>query len=443
MPPKLKYLKVNQFRWVKPGCVLRFDEGMNFVLGRNGTGKTTLLDLIGAVWTGDFSAYAEEVLDVEFEFSLEFGQSLRCHVAIAAPDRWYIQATSCGPGRERHAVVDPKGLHPGSSYVRAPELLAESVRHAEGSVPNPTRINRGILNEFAPTVNWARLDRYFDVIGADEPEVWYHPDPNDNRVPSAGWLAESLNVRIDEATDWVVAAINGIEISARHGALTCYPVTLWTTAGADVPVVSRVWQAVTEANESPLDPSIETVADRASDGLLGNIVRALDVETISVRLDLESGEAIHRNRFQRNFRYHNPTIRITKKDGSTFSFDKLSHGQKRLFGLYWYLAASPQVLIADELANGLHYTMVEQILAGLGERQSFLAMQDPLLLYPVDFLDLEQVKRRFVICELSEEDKLEWWTWRQLRDDEAAEFWEAYQAGIEHVPDILRSRGLW
>jgi len=37
------------------------------LLGLNGTGKTTLLDLIAAICSDDLSPYAKEAFDVEYE----------------------------------------------------------------------------------------------------------------------------------------------------------------------------------------------------------------------------------------------------------------------------------------------------------------------------------------------------------------------------------------
>ncbi|MGD0094558.1 MAG: AAA family ATPase, partial [Planctomycetota bacterium] len=43
---KLKRLKIHKFQNFVPGVELRFDDKLNVLLGKNGTGKTTLLNLI-------------------------------------------------------------------------------------------------------------------------------------------------------------------------------------------------------------------------------------------------------------------------------------------------------------------------------------------------------------------------------------------------------------
>jgi recombinational DNA repair ATPase RecF len=58
---KLKRLKIGKYRNVKPGTELRFRDSLNVLLGRNGTGKTTLLNLMVQfqTWASDRTALDE------------------------------------------------------------------------------------------------------------------------------------------------------------------------------------------------------------------------------------------------------------------------------------------------------------------------------------------------------------------------------------------------
>src|ERR1700675_1851965 len=69
----LTRLKIDRFRTVKPGTDLSFGQTFNVLLGKNATGKTTLLDLIAAVTNDDLSAYAKE----KEGFDLTWGVDLR------------------------------------------------------------------------------------------------------------------------------------------------------------------------------------------------------------------------------------------------------------------------------------------------------------------------------------------------------------------------------
>lgn len=45
----LKYVKINKLRHVRVDEVLTFSDGANVLLGKNGTGKTTMLNLVSAM----------------------------------------------------------------------------------------------------------------------------------------------------------------------------------------------------------------------------------------------------------------------------------------------------------------------------------------------------------------------------------------------------------
>jgi recombinational DNA repair ATPase RecF len=54
---KLKRLKIHKLPRVKPGTELVFSDGINVLLGLNGTGKTTLLEVLVAVLNGQFEKF--------------------------------------------------------------------------------------------------------------------------------------------------------------------------------------------------------------------------------------------------------------------------------------------------------------------------------------------------------------------------------------------------
>jgi hypothetical protein len=82
----LKRLKLHKFRYIKPGTELLFTERFNVLLGRNGTGKTTLLDLISTVLRSDFSSLRDEEFDIEYEYTHENGSgSVRVANALKPP----------------------------------------------------------------------------------------------------------------------------------------------------------------------------------------------------------------------------------------------------------------------------------------------------------------------------------------------------------------------
>src|SRR5262249_53959559 len=72
---RLTRLRIDRFRNVKPGTELRFGPTFNVLLGKNATGKSTLLDLIAAVTNDDLSAYAKEDAGFDLTWWLEKGDT--------------------------------------------------------------------------------------------------------------------------------------------------------------------------------------------------------------------------------------------------------------------------------------------------------------------------------------------------------------------------------
>jgi hypothetical protein len=122
----------------------------------------------------------------------------------------------------------------------------------------------------------------------------------------------------------------------------------------------------------------------------------------------------------------------------------LSYGEKRLVAFFAMSEASPEILIADELVNGLHHEWIRACLTEIGERQAILTSQNPLLLDDVEFADAADVRRGVVLCEkVKAEDGLTELVWRNPTGDEAGEFFAAYETGLKSVSEVLISKGFW
>src|SRR5947209_298287 len=67
---KLTRLKIHHYRSVPPGSSLAVHPSFSLVLGQNGTGRTTLLELISLVLGSDFSGLLREELSLEYTLAL-------------------------------------------------------------------------------------------------------------------------------------------------------------------------------------------------------------------------------------------------------------------------------------------------------------------------------------------------------------------------------------
>jgi hypothetical protein len=141
--------------------------------------------------------------------------------------------------------------------------------------------------------------------------------------------------------------------------------------------------------------------------------------------------------------FENLNFWFARRDGAVFQAQHLSYGQKRLLAFLYYLDCNPSFVIADELVNGFHHAWIEECMKAIGDRQAFLTSQNPLLLDYLYFDNVEQVKESFILCRTEADGDRDRMIWRNLTDDEAAMFYEAYKVGLQYVGEILRTRGLW
>jgi hypothetical protein len=408
--PKLTRLKIESFRNVAP-CELRFGDGFNVLLGLNATGKTTLLELIVAAVSFDFSKFRNEAFAVEYDLSFSTG-------TISASIR-----------NER--IPTPP--------LEAPEL---QLRDAEVFV----LLARLHIRFTSPSEAW--------TVRADGTSIWIEERPHYKpplRSHSGNLLSEALRIdyneallhacqkeldflarvpRFDETLDlfqgitspstWVEVHAKGAGFLFRIGGLV--PAELLKAAGMQVAKMSGdTNQGLTIASDSL--------------GFLEKAAALFGVKTarLEMRLDSKVG----------GFKYNYFRFMFEDHDGSVLRHDDLSYGQKRLLAFYYYLASSPMTVIADELVNGFHHLWIDAAIKAIGDRQAFLASQNPLLLDHLEFASAEEVASTFITCRIERSGDDKRMIWSNLSEYDAERFFRAYQVDVQHVSEILLSKSLW
>ena len=165
---------------------------------------------------------------------------------------------------------------------------------------------------------------------------------------------------------------------------------------------------------------------------------ALGVKEIQCMMKLIRRERVNEKGDIRSA-FGNPSFWITTHRDATFTHDQLSYGEKRLLTFMYHASANPEILVADELVNGLHHGWIQACLDAI-QGQAFLTSQNPLLLDYLPFSSAEEVQRRFILCDRDEHGA---WIWRNMDEDAAGAFFRAYKVGIQHVSEILETKGLW
>ncbi len=404
---KLKRLTIHKFRNVKPGVTVEFNDGLNILLGRNGSGKTTFLNLVSMILRDDLSGLANEEFKIEYELS---DGNAKCHAVV-------VNRAVASPTAEVQSALFPSML---PDFEATADLRFRSRGRRTVNVTS-----RGRAHSFAGHSSpkehwWSPTSRFYRFLSSLEVSL--------NRP----WPPEFAALRFDESLDLFRRIHSAPDGELRLAATQAYR----STGGTLVPPFVA---------DSLLRVNVEEKHDLS---LKKNQVPQLALFTTEAELqdaELRSqliGETT--NRGETTCRFSPPTLYCTLHDGLTkFTQDHLSYGQKRLWTFLYYLACNPDVVIADELVNGLHHRWIKLCVSQIGERQAFLTSQNPLLFDYVPMESAEDIRTRFILCRTEAGDGQHGMVWENMGQAKAVELHDAYDAGIEQVGEMLQSRGLW
>ncbi len=415
---RLRKLVIHRFRNVKPGTTLEFHDEINLVLGRNASGKTTLLNIIAAVTSDDFSAFEKEPegYDFEWEFALGAPGVENGSVCITRFGRSPSQEgdTEAGEPLWVHALRMELVVAGESFGVITSDLASVSFN---GRGPPNTRV---VLQLLSTEIRPARAIRFAFMNQDGAPHVGWNT-----------WYAESRNakdtLRFDEAL-------------ASFDQLVNEPLTFWGFEGE-----SRI-RGVGAVRLHPLVRGDELL-DKASFDHFGDGAhplrtpkspkQILDFDTVDISPLIEERTLLTDGALEiqiksLRFRFHRGASSVTQ--------DQLSFGQKRMFALCQYLAVRRAPYVLDEPANGLHYAWIREMFKQIEGRQTFIATQHPFLLDLVPVVDEASVRKGFIRCEAKADGTM---AWRNFDEAESKRLIEAYDTGVPQLSEVLLMENLW
>lgn len=412
----LRRVEIRRYRHVAPGTILEFHDGMNVLVGPNAGGKTTLLELVAALSRGDLDHLGG---DVDLTFEVE-DRGYRIVAKVYSRRITYYDDNAGREADVNHEELDAEVFAPGGALVA--KMHFEDGRKAVERASYPS------VTGAWPSTLWSRALKH---IGVEAWPTWRERPMFEHREC----------YRFDESLGLFEA------MCGREGA----------TPRASVQVVRTEGELRTTKITGHYVPDELFLAfgDEVVDGTFSNGAIILDERLSFLR------DAVGRMGFSRGmwfasllssdraagrlvFDFGRFSFSFKRADGTYLTEQLLSYGQKRLLAFLYYLDATNGPIVADELVNGLHHAWVEHLLEKMRGRQAFLSTQNPLLLDYLAFESADEVRRTFVFCESKKEtDGSERMVWRNLSQDDAAAFFDAYQVGIQHVSELLRTRGLW
>ena len=352
MSARLTRLKINRFRDTKP-TELHFSAGFNVLLGLNGTGKTTLLDLIAAICSDDLSPYAKEAFDVEYEVLYsEPAELLAVHV-------WWEANEGDEPGKyEFRVAIGAMVWTNGSTYGSG--STADGVAQLVGTPSENSFVLRLVTMSRLPS---PQLGGWFAAIQGTR--IW--------------------PVRMDEGL-WFFHQLLGEEPTAFAFMFR----EEWLKASED--------SAYGSWNGTHLE-------------WLAEAIRMMGFDSIEFSVSVgPTGVPV-----LKNFAMRLPGRGWVDSERLSFGQKRLFAFHCRLAVMTHWGTSLP--FIADELSNGLHHAWIQHCMEKLEGMQSFLSAQGPLVLDKLPWGSAAELQKMFVRCErqgasilwrnLTEEEALE------------------------------------
>ncbi|MDY7228128.1 AAA family ATPase [Hyalangium rubrum] len=429
---KLTKLQIHKYRGVAPGTELLFSPSLNLVLGNNGTGRTTLLELLSIVLCSDFSGLGQEEFSLEYDLELP---GMDIHVTARNERR-------TGPVQLEGGLGDNAAL----SRLRAKEappvfepLIEAALRLEAPDSQVVVRANASGLfcevdgqSAYARRMQWSVLDRsvwtlIFMVAQFIAPEV---KDRLKELLRRTFLLGPS---RFDEALG-MFEHIGTIRYAMEMRAGEVFPLGLMA-----LPTWMPGWLRARVERESP-GTVIEFPHHELEGNFLGRFVSLAGFASGKLRV-----EVLEKRTFEDGGRlgFGQFGFQFTRKDGTELTQAQLGHGQKRLLSFLYYLDVNEDFAVADELANGLQPRWVEACLREIGGRQAFLTSQNPLLFEYISFASTGDIRASLIHCDIGLRAGREWLVWTHPTGESAERLYEAIRARQRPLGELLRAHGLW
>lgn len=414
---KLRRLRIERFRNVVAGTEIRFHDGLNVVLGQNGTGKTSLLELCAMALSCDFSRLQDEELAIAYDLEspqgalgidVQLRRDWSYRVRIEAPDHTELGRIEAGPLGAR--AVLPGAAEPvviPNTPPHEPFFLGPALGQLVAYAADPDRGRIAGIHESARRI----VDRFDEALGGFE-LMTGNGTANDH-VSGGRYVAflQYGDPSAPEQVSLVSDAVRVPEAVARH--IEAEPVTV-----GDEHLILKHWGLTFLERTIRLCGFIDghmTLARQALRPLPGGV----------------------------EVRYGDLFFSFTLDDGTVLTHRELSYGEKRLLSFLYHLALNSDVVVADDLGNSLSADWIEACIQEIGDRQAFLTSRSPALLDLLPFESAEQVRRSVVRCRRERREGRSVMVWENLEAEAAEEIYRSYRTKALQVSEILRLQGLW
>jgi energy-coupling factor transporter ATP-binding protein EcfA2 len=426
---KLMKLKIHGYRDVVPGTELVFSPSATLVLGENGTGRTTLLELLALVLCSDFSGLLHEAFSVEY--TLDF-PGMALHIAV----RNEKPSSATRPGPSGSALLPLRPPEPAPDFESFMEVTLQLDAPASRMVlrANGEGVSWEVDGQpaWSQSMRWSLLDRTVWIV------LFMTAQYLEPRVKER--LKELLRrtfllapTRFDESLG-TFTQIGKSQYGMEMRGDEVFPLGLM---GLPTWMPGLLRERV---ERGALAEFIDIHPEQVPRSFLTKFITLAGFSTGRFRVELldkrsyEGGGRLEFGRFGFSF---------TRSDGRVLTQEQLGHGQRRLLSFLYYLDVNEDFVIADELANGLHPRWLEACLRELEDRQCFLTSQNPLLFEHIPLDSPEDARASHIYCGVRLHEGREQWVWSNPPAELATRLVRASREGAPSRGALLKAHGLW
>lgn len=436
---RLDDVHFKKFSNIPPGTKLNFSPKGAVLIGKNGTGKTTLLNTIVAICKCDFDEVSSSDFDITFTVTQITSQPSSpdtkrvTHISVTMQrftgKQTAANETSSAAASLLSALTNQStNLNIRCNTEKGVSEFESNQLHTKCKYPNG---DEKILNVTAQHGWLAFLNAALNA-----PQE--HKDALTNAAIELQFTNNTLR-RFDEGLGYfnllTTKAPEGFSLIAhvREDKTLDTALSVFSSQLVNPPVAQHL-----TTNYDGKDEKLKGLyASSETTEFLRTFCQLTKFEHVSVLADIEEEKKVDD--------IETVTFRplwffCSISDGIKIHHDRLSFGQKRLLSFLFYHQNNNSIVAADELVNGLHHDWVASCVEKLSSRQAFLSSQNPLLFDCMGFESKEDAASQFIECGTDSEHRF---TWQNMKLADAGEFYETYLTGIQHISEILRTRGYW
>lgn len=430
----LSEIHIDKFHLLKKPSLITFNRSSNYLLGRNGTGKTTIIEIIRSFFILNFELFNEDV-DITAIFKSKDDEDSFIKVSYSSyesisKDNVLLKENlksnlvdSRSKDEKLLITINNKNLETELNFYNGKSVLLFENKEIN---LNSGEIDRLIFVALIHILENAVENENYGFV--KDSLLWFYNNSNVKRFSeglenSESFFKGSFGVNID--------SLNKLRFYQSDSIITQEMLTKKKYFNVFLKLKESL-----KSSEKDFEENI--VISKEESRTLSIMCDILNVDDIRLNYKIEDINLSEDNLYL-SLGKVSPSIVLN--NGNIISYTKLSYGEKRMFHLIISFFESKSTVLLDEPVNGFHDYFIDRTIELCSEvdSQLFIANQNPILFDYIEVDDRKDFISKFVFCKV-EDNKM---NWNNPSIDEADNFMDHYDNNFFHVSKILKKLKLW